>query len=624
MCGIAGLINYSTRLDPAEVIESMVTRLAHRGPDGEGTFVREHVAVGHRRLSIIDIADGRQPMGTDDGALQLTFNGEIYNYRQLKSELQGKGHRFRTRSDTEVVLLAYRQWGKQCVERLEGMFAFAVADFEKNEMFLARDPFGIKPLLYRWHNDSFAFASEFQAFWALPDWQAEIDLYSIDLYLRLQYIPAPRTAFRKVFKLPAGHLMTVRLGEPHHKIERYWTPDFQPKQKRSPEQLVNELDDALRDSVRRHLVSDVPFGALLSGGVDSSLVVGYMAELLDAPVKTFSIGFEDQSVNELDYARHVAKTYRTDHHEEIVHLDALGILPELVRHYGEPFGDQSAIPTWHVCQLARTQVPMVLSGDGGDELFAGYGTYGKWLQRIAYYAPPSATDWKRHIRPLLKQVFPSRYPTARRPEDAPSHWTHCVGRFHQPTRETLWRSEYRFVADQPCRELEDAFLLGHGLTGVNRPQLVDLETFLPEDILTKVDIGSMRYGLEARPPILDRKFFSTAASIPAADLSISQSDQSYSGKQPLKALLARKLGSEFAFRPKQGFVLPLEGWFRSHSEATADVQERLTDPACKLLQWFDRDQVSQTIHSGHVVNLWLLLVLEEWMCQMASHATAAA
>ncbi len=623
MCGIAGIIDYSRRSGPGDTIERMVRQIRHRGPDGQGTFVRDNVALGHSRLSIIDLAGGRQPMSSTDDQMHLTFNGEIYNYRELREQLHKLGHQFHTESDTEVVLHAYRQWGKRCVERLEGMFAFAVADFTKNELFAARDPFGIKPLLYRITGESFVFASEHQAFQAMPDWQGEIDLCSIDLYLRFQYIPAPRTAFRGVFKLPAGHRMTVRIGEPHQKIERYWEPEFTGKRKTSGPALVDEIDAALRDSVRRHLVSDVPFGALLSGGIDSSLVVGYMSELMDEPVKTFSIGFEDLSVNELEYARLVSKTYGTEHHEEIVRFDALNILPELVRHYGEPFGDQSAIPTWHVCQLARREVPMVLSGDGGDELLAGYGTYGNWLQKMDYFSPASGNGWLDRLRPLAKTMMPWRYPATDCPEADPDHWTQCVIRFTNQEREKLWRPGLRFLGDQTCQEFARAFELAEHCQDVNRVQRSDLETFLPEDILGKVDIASMRFGLEVRPPMLDRRFFKTVQHLDPRSLYTRDADgKNYCGKLPLKQLAARKLGEGFAFRPKQGFELPLQSWFNRSSNEAGAIQDRLTDPGARIAQWFDQNQVTTNLNKGRVVNIWLLLVLEEWL-EQTSHSRQA-
>lgn len=620
MCGIAGIIDYAGGISLRDSVRSMIDRIAHRGPDGRGEYVKKNVSLGHARLSIIDLVGGAQPMSSADNQLQITFNGEIYNFRELREKLKRKGHTFRTDSDTEVILYSYREWGKHCVDYLEGMFAFAIADFNKNELFLARDPFGIKPLLYRVEKSSFAFASEFQAFWALPDWNGEIDLQSIDTYLRYQYIPAPNTVFRKVFKLQAGHCMTVRMGESHQKIERYWQPDFSKKKRINDADLVDLLDDVLRDSVRRHLVSDVSFGALLSGGVDSSLVVGYMAEILDKPIKTFSIGFEDEQVNELPYARQVAKQYGTEHYEEIVRFDALAILPDLIKHHGEPFGDQSAIPTWYVSRLARSEVPMVLSGDGADELFAGYGTYGNWLRKVEYYSPQKDDSWKRTLRPLVKSVWPSRYPSIYEPENDPMLWNECVGRFNANQRAALWRTEFKFLSDQKCASFESAFEAGRLSRNVNRPQRADLETFLPEDILCKVDISSMGHGLEVRPPILDRKVFEVCGSItPGRLYSLDQKTGAYTGKLPLKTLLEKKMSRQFAFRPKQGFEVPLKKWFGTQKGNQA-IRDRLLGQDTGISQWFEPGMIQATIERGNYFNAWSLVVLEEWLSNLGDNA----
>jgi asparagine synthase (glutamine-hydrolysing) len=623
MCGIAGLIDYGGHVSLHETIEQMSAAIAHRGPDGRGALVLENVALGHRRLSIIDHEGGRQPMSTPDGQVHLTYNGEVYNYRELRLALKKKGYQFRTESDTEVILYAYEAWGKRCVEHFEGMYAFAIADFRKRELFLARDPFGIKPLLYRVDEKSFAFASEFQALQQLPDWSGDIDLYAIDLYLRYQYIPAPHTAFRKVFKLPAGHRMTVRMGESFQKVERYWEPDFSKKRKWNATDLVDALDNALRDSVKRHLVSDVPFGALLSGGVDSSLVVGYMSELLNRPVKTFSIGFEDESVNELQYARIVAKKYGTEHHEEIVRFDALEMLPEIVKHYGEPFGDQSAIPTWAVSRLARSEVPMVLSGDGGDELFAGYNWYGSWLNQVSNVATSPKRPWKSRLKRAAKVFLFSERSEPIGQESQVINWLDQITRFHPSHRERLWNPDLRFLSDSESQTLNRSFAEAADAAGVNRVQRVDLETYLPENILRKVDIASMRYGLEVRPPILDLNFFKVASLIPAAMLYKSGANgNTYCGKMPLKQLAAKKFGEDFAFRPKQGFVLPLHSWLRNNPQNLHIVQEKLLHSHSHIRNWFDMAEVRKIVVSGNPENLWLLLTLEEWSRQFITGNSA--
>jgi asparagine synthase (glutamine-hydrolysing) len=628
MCGICGLISYSQPASVADAVSRMCDSIAHRGPDGDGVFTHQHAAIAHRRLSIIDLEGGRQPMSTPDGQLHITYNGEIYNYRELRRQLEKRGCRFRTSSDTEVVLYAYQEWGRACVERFEGMFALAVLDLRRREILLARDHFGIKPLLYRVHPKSFAFASEFQALKTLPDWSGEIDLTSIDLYLRYQYIPAPRTAWRGVFKLPAGHRLIVGLDEPWHKIERYWSPTFTKpglvSRRATAETIAEQLDHVVRDSVRRHLVADVPFGALLSGGIDSSLVVGYMSELSSRRVSTFSIGFDDQSVDELKYARRVASLYDTDHHEDVLQIDVLETLPEIVRHHGEPFGDQSAIPTWAVSKLARKSVPMVLSGDGGDELLGGYGTYGAWLRGACRGAGRTGMmDRCRSQFQLYRRRLLGRHRPAEPVEKVLSAWLGCVGRFSTVERESLWRTELRFLADTPDSQMMSALTAGAS-ADIRQLQYCDLLTFLPEDILCKVDIASMRYGLEVRPPFLDRRVFELVRSLPASALySLNATTGEYSGKLPLKLLAARRFGQDFAFRPKQGFVMPLQNWLQQPGMGQDAVIDRLAGASSHIASWFERAAIVEQVKRSRVVNVWLLLVLEEWLQQNRQPAGVA-
>jgi len=614
MCGIDGVVDYGSRYSIRDSVLRMTECIAHRGPDADAIFVRDNVGLGHRRLSIIDIEGGKQPFANDDESLLLSYNGEVYNYRELREELRKKGHHFRTSSDTEVVLRAYEEWGKDCASRLMGMFAFSVADFKKREVYLARDHFGIKPLVYHFDGKRLAYSSEIRALTRLPGFEAEYDLDSVEQYLRLQYIPDPATIFRKTFKLPPGHFMTVRMGEPHMKIERYWEP--LPIARTGREVSDDALDEVLRDSVKRHLVADVPFGAFLSGGVDSSLIVGYMSEILDRPVKTFSIGFDDPQANELDIARVVAKKYNTDHHEEIVRVDALEILPQVVRQYGEPFGDQSAIPTWFVSRLARTEVPMVLSGDGGDEIFGGYGTYGAWLKRIEWLSEPEQPA----LRKVARKVWPSRYATPVSPADNIQNWLDMVGRFNYAERETLWRPELRYLSDSPNRALDTALASIEG-DDLRRVQQVDIRTFLPADILTKVDIAAMAFGLEVRPPIIDVKVFEAASRIRPRNL-YSMNGTGYHGKLPLKRLLARHMGEEFVNRPKQGFTLPLKAWLHDNPATAREVRERLPSPDTPLGAWFDPQGVKSLVDEKKPTNTWLLLILDEWLRQQQQSVPA--
>ncbi len=615
MCGIFGAVSYGRKPDLVAVANEAILKITHRGPDAGGTYVSNNVALGHRRLSILDLEGGRQPMSSEDGSLYLTYNGEIYNFKELRKELSQLGYRFATSSDTEVVLYAYEEWGRFCVERFEGMFSFAILDLNRREVMLARDHFGIKPLLYRILPDNFVFASEFSSLKCLPDWSGEVDLHSIDLFLRYQYIPAPNTAFRNVFKLPAGHRMVVSIDEPRISIERYWHPDFTKKKKRSLKTLLEELDECLKDSVKRHLVSDVPFGAFLSGGIDSSLVVGYMSELLDHSVETFSIGFDDNRFSEVEYARRVATKYRTKHHEEILSVRAFDALPDIVRHHGEPFGDQSSIATWALSRLARCYVPMALSGDGGDELFAGYSYYGCWLKYLGSQSKEPVLKrtvaTARKVRNLLTRRQPRSVPI---PNDELQQWYPLTGRFSDHCqRSKLWRPELRFVSDFPSISFQQAWQKSKNFTRINQAQCLDLQTFLPEDILTKVDIASMSVGLEVRPPILDRRVFELAASIPEESLYCHKDE--YCGKLPLKLLAERKLGSDFAFRKKQGFEIPLETWLRGDQERKEQLERSLADPIDGLGEWFSPSEISKLVNRDSAYKLWQLVVLQEWKRQ---------
>ncbi|HEY4641153.1 MAG TPA: asparagine synthase (glutamine-hydrolyzing), partial [Thermoanaerobaculia bacterium] len=370
MCGIAGILD-ADHADPGAAI-AMANRIRHRGPDGSGEWSCAAISLSHRRLSIIDLEGGRQPLANEDASVHVTYNGEIYNFRELRKTLLDCGHTFTTVSDTEVLVHAWEEWGRDCVEKLRGMFAFAIWDEKKQQLLLARDRAGIKPLYYYRSGSRFAFASELQAF---SGWERTLDPEALDLYLHFQYIPAPYTIYKEIRKLPPAHTLLISpRSEPD--IRRYWSLRFEPGNGLSESQWLDELDAVISESVRLHLVSDVPFGAFLSGGVDSSLVTSYMSEhLRDEHVRTYSIGFDDPDYDELPYARIVSDYLHTTHREEMVYPDAIAILPELVRHYGEPFADSSAIPTYYVSRLAAADVKMVLSGDGGDEAFAGYASY---------------------------------------------------------------------------------------------------------------------------------------------------------------------------------------------------------------------------------------------------------
>ncbi|HWA98650.1 MAG TPA: asparagine synthase (glutamine-hydrolyzing), partial [Pirellulales bacterium] len=378
MCGIAGIVDLRQVAPPRADLERLCRALAHRGPDDEGFYASGPVALGQRRLSIIDLASGKQPLSNEDGRVWITFNGEIYNFHELRDQLEARGHRFATHSDTEAIVHAYEEYGPSCVEHLRGMFAFAIWDENQQTLFLARDRVGKKPLFYALADGVFVFASELQALVTHPAVRRTLDPTAIDDYLTYGYIPAPKSVFVGVRKLEPAHHLTLNLRHPSDPLgqpQRYWRLEYRPKLHVTDAEASEQLLEVLNEAIRLRMIADVPLGALLSGGVDSSVVVALMSRMSSQPVKTFSIGFDDRAFNELPYARRVAERYGTDHHELIVHPQATEVLPTLVRHYGEPYADSSAIPSYYVAQITRQHVTVALNGDGGDEAFAGYQRY---------------------------------------------------------------------------------------------------------------------------------------------------------------------------------------------------------------------------------------------------------
>jgi asparagine synthase (glutamine-hydrolysing) len=620
MCGIAGIMRWNGSPVDRSEIERMTAALAHRGPDGDGFLVRDGIALGHRRLCIIDLEGGWQPISNEDGSVAITFNGEIYNFQELATELKSHGHKFKTRSDTEVIVHAWEQWGRDCVKRFRGMFAFGLVDWNQRVVFLARDHFGIKPLCYSLDSKQLVFASEIQAIRALPDQHDEIDARALDNYLFLEYIPAPQTIFEHIAKLPPAHSLVVHFDGRAEPPERYWKLPFQPQGGRSLQDLESELESVLRDSVRAHLVADVPFGAFLSGGTDSSLIVSLMAQELRQPVRTFTIGFEQQDYNEVPFANAVAKRWNTQHHVEIVAPDAMAILPRLVQHYGEPFADWSALPTYYVSRLARQHVPMVLSGDGGDEGFAGYHSYKTWMNNLS----PRLPQWKKLLLPAAAKLFPNRY--GKNPRRTLATWQQCMIRCADAdVRRDLWRPEYQSLVDQPIDLFEKAFEESATFPPLGQAQYLDYQTYLPNAILTKVDIASMMHGLEVRPPLLDVKVAEFAASVPPHFHFAPDGDRQWTSKYLLKRLLLKYFPAEFVHRRKQGFVPPVQQWFSAGGQLRSQIEERLVLNNALLHQFFQPasirallDNVERSYNAAKT--LWALYFLELWLENQRHHA----
>ncbi len=609
MCGIAGIVNFDKTPVTRGILETMTKALAHRGPDGWGIEIRNEVGLGHHRLAIIDPNGGKQPMSNENGQIWVTFNGEIYNYRELRYELQTRGHVFGTNSDTETIVHAYEEWGDRCVERFRGMFAFGLLDLSQRRLFLARDHLGIKPLYYLYQPRYFAFASELQALRCIPDLPLDIDLQAIDQYLWLQYIPPPRTAFQQIKKLSPAQRLSVSFDGRVLGPEEYWQLQFRPDYRRSEEEWLEATDEVLRDSVRAHLVSDVPFGAFLSGGVDSSAVVAYMSQILDQPVRTFSIGFDEAEFSEIEYANEVAKQWKTEHHIEIVKPNSLEILPRLVKHYGEPFGDSSAIPTFYVSEMARRFVPMVLSGDGGDELFAGYDSYLAWMTCMSQ---SDLSAIQRLAFSLIRTMMPNRYPHRKPTLD---NWLRYINYMDLQQRQALWRPEYRTLCQKPLDTFEREFAKTKGYSLCSTVQHMDIKTYLPNDLLTKIDVASMMHGLEVRTPLVDIRVVEFAATIPEAMNANRNSGGEWQGKLLLKKVVGRYYQPEFLQRHKMGFSVPISKWFAPNGTLHKVVCDILLGTDSTLSEFFEPSAIASLIERNATGPLWLLLFLEEWLRQ---------
>ncbi len=622
MCGIAGVLHRSGQGPVSrEAVTRMIQAIAHRGPDGSGVWVNGPVGLGHRRLAIIDISGGNQPMGDSCERTWIVFNGEIYNFLELRSELEALGYRFRTRSDTEVILYLYQEMGIRCVERLRGMFAFAIWDQDHRRLFLARDRLGKKPLYYADLGHTFLFASEAKSILTHPDVPRQVNLNALDDYLTYQYVPPPLTMFKGISKLPPGCVLTVESDEVE--TTRYWDLAYSPKRQWADAEVVHHMRTLLTEAVKIRLMSEVPLGAFLSGGVDSSIVVALMAQQSSQPVRTFSIGFADQAYNELPYARMVARKYGTVHEEFLCTADLLGILPKLVWHFDEPFADSSAIPTYYLAQMTRRHVTVALNGDGGDEGFAGYERYlGDRYVRLYNRIPLTV---RRHLLGRMLDLFPAdihRIRFLRRLKwlnDASlqprgRQYSHSMVIFRAEDRERLLTSAVRM--ELGSRDAVQYILDYYGdpriLTDdVDRMLYCDTMTYLPGDLLAKVDRMTMVHGLEGRSPLLDHVLLEFAASLPGS--------QKIRGSQ-LKYLL-KKLGEELVphevlYRPKKGFGVPISSWFRN--ELSGWVRELLARPAVvqdgllqvEAVQRFVNEHLSCAADHGH--RLWALINLEVW------------
>jgi asparagine synthase (glutamine-hydrolysing) len=621
MCGIAGYIDFwdPTIVRTAEertlILDRMCRVITHRGPDDQGTTLKRGVALGMRRLSIIDLAGGHQPISGEDGSVTIVFNGEIYNYLELKADLVNRGHVFVTDSDTESIVHAYEEYGADCLKQLRGMFGLAIWDDKRESLLLARDRVGKKPLYYTvTKNNQFVFGSELKSLLEHPEVDRKIDLDALDAYLTLGYVPDPVTIFQNVFKLPPGHqLLLDRSGI---KVSQYWDFTFEKTAIRSEAEYLEELLPLLDEAVRVRLVSDVPLGAFLSGGVDSSTVVALMARNMGQPVKTFSIGFHEDSYNELEFARLTAKKFGTDHHEFFVTPDICDIVDELVWHFDEPFADSSAIPTYMVSKLAREFVTVILSGDGGDELFAGYTRYVIDQQRSAFSHVPAVVR-KGLMRPLSARLPHGAvgknfiYNISLDPID---RYLDSVSIFTRLNKQSLYSTAFSEQIE-PGNSVSRLFseLSAKVKTGsaVDRLLYIDSKTYLPGDIMTKVDRMSMAVSLEARAPLLDHKLIDFVTRIPAS-LKLHNGETKHIMKRAVTGLVP----DEVLNRPKQGFGVPIQEWI--NQQLKGRMVDTLSEARTRQRGYFDTNYLDVLLDEhwrgrrDHSARLWSLLMLELW------------
>ncbi len=621
MCGITGYVNTNGAVVERSVLERMNRAIAHRGPDDDGFYLNENAGLAMRRLSIIDVSGGHQPIHNADKTKWIVFNGEIYNYQFLRDDLEKRGHQFYTKSDTEAVIHLYDEYGEDCLQHLRGMFALAIWDESDTSLFLARDRVGKKPVLYSHQaNGDLIFGSEFQAVLQHPSVSREVDMQAIDSYFSYLCVPAPQTAFKQIRKLEPGHWLKWKAGRVETK--RYWQPDFSKKIKITEGEAIEETTRILRESTRLRMISEVPLGAFLSGGVDSSAVVALMAQESSSPVKTFSIGFEEEDFSELKYAKRVAEHVGAEYHEFIVRPNALDVLPTLVEHYGEPFADSSAIPTYYVAKETRKQVTVALNGDGGDESFAGYERYAAMRIAEAYHRVPKALRKVFIEAPVnflpTSELKRSRFRDAKRFLQAANlprteRYFRWMSTFNRDAKQALYTNDFAHaVAGQNASHfLDDWFARANGTGTLDATLLTDQMTYLPNDLLVKVDIASMANSLEARSPFLDHNLIEFAASLPEQ-----MKMRRFETKSLLKKVAARLVPKDVVYRKKMGFGVPIGKWFRGGMKdfvrgvllSEKSLKRGIVRP--EMIEKYVEEHTSAK--RDHSFQIWTMLMLELW------------
>jgi len=626
MCGIAGIISFDGSEPNRELLKDITDSIIHRGPDESGLFISGPVGLGHRRLSIIDLASGQQPMHSDDQQVTIAYNGEIYNFPQIREELEAKGYNFNTHCDTEVILKAYHAWGPESVKRLRGMFAYAIWDNRSGEVFIARDRLGIKPVFYGMSADnSLVFGSEIKVLTGHPRISRKLRQESVEEYCTLGYVPEPHTIYQDIMRLDPGHYMLINVKTGAQKIEQYWNIAFNESYQGTFEDAKVELQERINEAVKIRMVADVPLGAFLSGGVDSSAVVADMATIDDNPVNTCSIAFSDPKFNEIDYANEVAQQYKTNHWTREVDPNDYSLVDKLMDIYDEPYADSSALPTYRVCELARERVTVALSGDGGDENLAGYRRYklhmmaDKTRDILPYGLRKPVFGFLGNVYPKADwapRIFRAKTTFQELAMNSAEAYLRGVSIFKQDIRDKLYSSSYK--TDLQGYNTQEVFNRHANEAdvhdGLSLIQYLDLKTYLVGDILTKVDRASMAHSLEVRVPLLDHHLIEWIATLPS-DFKLAGSE----GKYIFKKSLEGRLSDDILYRKKMGFAVPLSAWFRNELKErikTSVLSERMMDSG-----YFDPSFLEHLVtnhqsgRSEYSAPLWTLMMFDQFLAR---------
>jgi asparagine synthase (glutamine-hydrolysing) len=626
MCGITGIFNLDGRDVNYDILNTMNSRIKHRGPDGDGTWIEKGIGLGHRRLSIIDLQGGAQPMTNEDETVHITFNGEIYNHKVLREQLQAKGHIFKSECDTEVIVHLYEEYGKECVQHLNGMFAFAVYDSKKRYILLARDRLGQKPLVFFYKKNSktttLAFSSELHSLKAHPEMPKEISPQALHDYLTLQYIPAPETIYKGVNKLPPSFILECSAENPLPRVSQYWKCSYSEKNSMSYSMASNKLNELLQSSVKERMMSDVQLGAFLSGGIDSTIITGLMKPCSLMPINTFSIGFNDEKYDERNFAKIAAAAFETNHQDKIVNPADFDVLEKLVQHYGEPYSDASMIPTYFLSKFAKESVTVALSGDGADELFAGYYRYlvMKYV-RIADILPlklrktlassiikilPSVSEERNNIAKLIRIVNAVGSSTNDR-------YLNLISRFPENMKKSIYSPDFaNFTLKNTQRYFDELYAHSTAAKQAEKAMEIDLTTYLPGDILTKVDIASMANSLEVRSPFMNHKLVEFAAS-----LKMKFKQNGNTRKRILQDTYKKLIPKELQERKKMGFGVPIAQWLRTDWKDI--TRERLLDGIAVNSGYFNKKNIDYMINehtssnADYSYSLWSMLIFELWL-----------